>query len=107
MKMVPWSEQRVLVTGGAGFLGTHVVTKLREAGACDVVVVRSADYDLTNEVSVRRLFADVGPMDVVFHLAGLVGGIGANKARPADYYYQNLLMGAFTMHHTWLAGVKK
>jgi GDP-L-fucose synthase len=108
-----WTEQRVVVTGGAGFLGGHVVDKLREAGCSNVFVVRSRDYDLTTEAGAERLFAELkgrfgqGPIDAVFHLAGLVGGIGANKARPADFFYQNAMMGVLTMHQAWKAGARK
>lgn len=115
-----WTDKRVVVTGGAGFLGRHVVEKLRDAGCPHIFVVRSRDYDLTKEESVARLFSDleagkhgwpaaVGPrpVDVVIHLAGLVGGIGANKARPADFFYQNLMMGVLTLHYAWKAGARK
>jgi GDP-L-fucose synthase len=102
-----WSGQRVLVTGGAGFLGTHVVERLRQAGCEQVQVVRRREFDLTTEAGAARLFAGAGSIDTVFHLAGLVGGIGANKARPADYFYQNLMMGVLTMHQAWKAGVRR
>jgi GDP-L-fucose synthase len=96
----------VLVTGGAGFLGTHLVERLRQAACREIVVVRSREHDLTSEAHVARLFAEVGPVDTVFHLAGLVGGIGANQRRPADYCYRNLMMGLLVMHHAWKAGVR-
>ncbi|MBM4431814.1 MAG: GDP-L-fucose synthase [Chloroflexi bacterium] len=101
-----WTDKRVTVTGGAGFLGSHVVGKLRETDCADVFVVRSREYDLTKEDQVARLFEE-HPADVVIHLAGLVGGIGANKARPADFFYQNIMMGVLTMHYAWKAGVEK
>jgi GDP-L-fucose synthase len=84
--------------------------KLQAAGCSDFFVVRSAEYDLTREEAVKQLFADVskdGKVDVVVHLAGLVGGIGSNKARPADFFYQNLMMGVLTMHQAWKAGAEK
>ncbi len=101
-----WKNQRVMVTGGEGFLGSHVVEKLRMAGCADLVVVRHRDYDLTQSEDVERLFRE-HRVDVLLHLAGLVGGIGANKARPADFFLQNLLMNTLTLHHAWQAGVKK
>lgn len=101
-----WVDKKVVVTGGAGFLGSHVVAKLREHGCLDVVVVRSADYDLTMEENCIRLLEDSRP-DIVIHLAGLVGGILANKTRPAEFFYQNLTMGTFMLHHSWRRGVKK
>ncbi len=101
-----WKDKSVLVTGGGGFLGRHVVEKLRASGVEALFVVRSREFDLTQEDSVRRLFAE-HPADVVFHLAGLVGGIGANKARPADFFYQNLMMGVLVMHYAWKVGAKQ
>ena len=101
-----WASKRVVVTGGAGFLGSHVIRELESAGCREVLVVRSQDYDLTQEGGAIRLMADTQP-DIVFHLAGLVGGIGANKARPADFFYQNLMMGTFMLHHACRAKVEQ
>jgi GDP-L-fucose synthase len=101
-----WTGKTVVVTGGAGFLGRHVVEKLQERGCHEMVVVRSADYDLTKEENCIRLLEDTRP-DIVIHLAGLVGGILANKTRPAEFFYQNLTMGTFILHHSWRHGVKK
>jgi GDP-L-fucose synthase len=101
-----WSSQRVIVTGGGGFLGSHVVEQLRARGCTDICVVRRREYDLTREEAAQRLFRE-HPADIVLHLAGMVGGIGANQARPADFFYQNLLMNTFTLHHAWKSGARK
>ncbi len=115
-----WNDKRVLVTGGGGFLGSHVVEKLRDAGCERMFVVRSGDYDLRSEAAVEKLFADLrggaggwtpgadeAPVDIVLHLAGLVGGIGSNKERPADFFYDNIMMGVLTLHHAWKNGAQK
>ncbi len=86
---------RVLVTGGGGFLGSHLVERLERAGH-DVFVARRRDYDLTRFDDAERLFADAQP-ELVFHLAAEVGGIGANRANPGRYWYANLMMGAHVL----------
>jgi GDP-L-fucose synthase len=87
-----FASKRILVTGGAGFLGRVVCRRLAERGASDILVPRSRDYDLTRSEDTEKLFADASP-DLVIHLAARVGGIGANQKRPADLYVSNLLMG--------------
>jgi GDP-L-fucose synthase len=100
------ADKRVLVTGGSGFLGRHVVDALGRHGCRDIIVVRKAQHDLTHEPDVRRLFQETKP-DIVVHLAAVVGGIGANRESPGRFFYQNVMMGALTMEQARLAGVKK
>ncbi len=120
--MTFWQNKRVLLTGGGGFLGRHVHEALISAGCPHIFVVRSRSYDLTKETEVSRLFTDLRagkdgwpdrfdgrsqPVDIVIHLAGLVGGIGANRSKPADFFYRNLMMGVLMMHYARLAGAMK
>lgn len=101
-----WTENRFVVTGGAGFLGSRVVETIRQRGAESVFVPRSAQYDLREHTAVLDLLNDAKP-DVIIHLAAVVGGIGANREHPADFLYSNLMMGTQLMHEAWQAGVKK
>jgi GDP-L-fucose synthase len=101
-----WRDRRVVVTGGAGFLGSHIVDRLEELGCREVFVPRSREYDLTTETAVQRLYADARP-DVVIHLAAQVGGIGANRDNPGRFFYANLMMGALLIEHARLVGVEK
>ena len=91
-----WRGRRVLVTGGRGFLGQAVVERVRDRGADTVLTPTSAEYDLRDRAAVADLFATHEP-DLVIHLAARVGGIGANMARPADLYLDNLLMGTYVL----------
>jgi GDP-L-fucose synthase len=96
---------RIVVTGGGGFLGSHLVERLRDRGD-DPYVARRADYDLTRWDDAERLFHDARP-ELVFHLAAEVGGIGANRANPGRYWYANLMMGAHVLELSRLRGVGK
>lgn len=91
-----WSDKRVVVTGGAGFLGSFVVEQLRARGCATIIIPRSRDYDLVQMEAVRRLYADAKP-DIMIHLAARVGGIGANQANPGRFFYDNLMMGSQLM----------
>lgn len=101
-----WADKRVVVTGGAGFLGSFVVEQLRARGCTEIVVPRSREYDLVQMEAVQRLYADARP-DIVLHLAARVGGIGANQANPGRFFYDNLMMGAQLMEIGRRNNVKK
>lgn len=101
-----WNDRRVMVTGGGGFLGKAVVRRLEEAGARDVFVPRSRDYDLRTADGIGRALADGAP-DVVIHLAAVVGGIGANRDNPGRFFYENAVMGIELMEQSRRTGVDK
>ncbi|MFN7036502.1 MAG: GDP-L-fucose synthase family protein [Bellilinea sp.] len=101
-----WQSRRVCVTGGAGFLGSFVTEKLRQRGAREIFIPRYPEYDLVQPQDVERLLDDSQP-DVIIHLAAHVGGIGANRLHPAEFFYDNLMMGVQLMHQAWKRGVEK
>jgi GDP-L-fucose synthase len=101
-----WTGRRVLVTGGAGFLGRHVVTELERNGANEIIVPRSSDWDLRDPVVIRSLYAASRP-DIIIHLAAVVGGIGANREHPGSFFYANAVMGIHLIEEARLAGIDK
>jgi GDP-L-fucose synthase len=101
-----WRNTRILVTGGAGFLGSFVMEQIRSRGAGNVAAPTIDEVDLTDTASVRALMADVKP-ELVIHLAARVAGIGANQKFPAEFFYENLMMGTNIIHESWKAGAKK
>jgi len=101
-----WKDKKIIVTGGSGFLGSFVVEKLKQRGAADVFVPRSSHYDLRSQDGIARMLQDF-KADMVIHLAALAGGIGANRARPAEFFYNNLMMGVPLLHQAWEQKVEK
>ena len=101
-----WQSKRVCVTGGAGFLGKVVVRKLNERGVKEVFIPAIEDYDLVKLEDIDRMLKDANA-DMVIHLAAQVGGIGANREHPAEFFYNNLMMGVQLMHRAWETGVEK
>ena len=101
-----WSSRRVCVTGGAGFLGKVVVRKLQERGTKDIFIPTLDRYDLTRLEDINQMLEDAKP-DLIIHLAAQVGGIGANREHPAEFFYNNLMMGVQLMHRSWETNVQK
>ena len=101
-----WEQQRVVVTGGNGFLGRHLVRRLQTLGCAALAAPRRAEYDLRERSDVIRLYEDHRPT-LVIHLAAVVGGIGANRERPAEFFHDNLIMGVQLIDQAWRAGVAK
>ncbi len=101
-----WSNKKVVVTGGVGFLGNFVIKKLKEHGVTDIFIPTIEEYDLVDPEAIDRLFKKAMP-DVIIHLAAHVGGIGANLEHPAEFFYDNLMMGVQLIHQAWKHNVQK
>jgi GDP-L-fucose synthase len=101
-----FADRRVVVTGGAGFLGHYVVEGLRQRGCRQILVPQIERYDLVDPAGIARMYEDMRP-EVVIHLAAVVGGIGANRERPGEFFYKNLMMGVQLIEQARLRGVEK
>lgn len=104
--MINLKNKKIVVTGGAGFLGKCLVAKLKERGCKDIFIPLIEDYNLVDMEAVKRLYADAKP-DIVIHLAAVVGGIGANRENPGKFFYENLMMGVQLIEAGRLAGIEK
>ena len=105
-KALDLATKRICVTGGAGFLGTHLIRRLKEHGAKEIFVPQYPEYDLVREAEIIRMI-DTAKPDIIIHLAAKVGGIGANREKPGEFFYDNLMMGVQLIHQSWLKGVEK
>ena len=105
-KAIDLSAKRICITGGAGFLGTHLIKRLKEHGAKDIFVPEYPEYDLVREADILRMI-DTAKPEIIIHLAAKVGGIGANREKPGEFFYDNLMMGVQLIHHAWRQGVEK
>lgn len=101
-----WKDRRICVTGGAGFLGSFVTEKLRQRGAKEIFIPTIEHYNIVERDDIRRMLDDSRP-DIIIHLAAQVGGIGANREHPAEFFYNNLMMGVQLIHEAYLRHVEK
>ena len=101
-----FADRRIVVTGGAGFLGSFILAKLRARGCGAILVPTIEEYDLVKAVDIERMYDDMRP-DVVIHLAAVVGGIGANREHPGKFFYENLMMGVQLIDQGRLRGIEK
>jgi len=104
--MLDLSNKQIVVTGGKGFLGAHLVKKLKEHGATKVVPLARDDYDLRDRAQIQHMFDDLHP-DVIIHLAAVVGGIGANQLHPGSFFYDNAIMGIQLIEEARLHATQK
>lgn len=104
--MINLKSKKIIVTGGAGFLGKHIVKKLEEKGCKDIFIPLIQNYDLRNLEDIKKMYKDANA-DIVIHLAAIVGGIGANKENPATFFYDNLIMGVQLMEQARLNNIEK
>jgi len=101
-----FTDKRIAVTGGKGFLGKHLISRLQERGCRQIIIVDLPEYHLVHQDDIRKMYGEVKP-DIVIHLAAKVGGIGFNQANPATLFYENLMMGVQLLHEGWAQGIEK
>jgi GDP-L-fucose synthase len=99
-------NKRITVTGGKGFLGSHLLKKLKDCGCRHINIADRPEYDLTDIVDIRRMYEETKP-EIVIHLAAKVGGIGFNQEKPAELFYDNLIMGTQLLHEAYLRNIEK
>jgi len=99
-------QKRITITGGKGFLGNHLLKKFKDQGCLNISIADLPDYDLTDIHDVRRLYEETQP-EIVIHLAAKVGGIGFNQEKPAELFYDNLMMGAQLLHEAYRRNIEK
>jgi len=101
-----FTDKRIVVTGGKGFLGSHLISRLEERGCRHIVIVDLPEYHLVHQDDIQKMYKEIQP-EIVIHLAAKVGGIGFNQANPATLFYENLMMGIQLLHEGWVQGIEK